>query len=111
MVRRGAFDESFRGASIANLAWIAIGKADRGGDPVKSAVQQGWTADGVADRSWALFGDLVQAFAKADHPYRSRARPMFETRYESPYDHLARVYEWSLVESEEDFLWRAQPKP
>jgi ATP-dependent helicase/nuclease subunit B len=111
MVRRGAFDEGFRGASIANLAWIAIGKADRGGDPVKSAVQQGWTADAVADRSWALFGDLIRAFARADHPYRSRARPMFETRYESPYDHLARVHEWSLVESEEDFLWRAQPKP
>ena len=30
---------------------------------------------------------------------------MFEQRYESPYDHLARVREWTLVESEEDLSW------
>ncbi len=54
---------------------------------------------------------LCAAFARADHPYRSLARPMFEQRFEGPYDHLARVLEWGLVESEEDILWHAQPKP
>jgi ATP-dependent helicase/nuclease subunit B len=35
---------------------------------------------------------------------------MFETRYESPYDHLARVREWALVESEEELLWFGPPR-
>ncbi len=37
-----------------------------------------------------------------ERAYVSRARPMFETRFESPYDHLARVREWALVEAGED---------
>ena len=36
---------------------------------------------------------------------------MFETRYESPYDHLARVREWALVESDGGRLaWSARPR-
>ena len=37
-----------------------------------------------------------------DRAYVSRARPMFETRFESPYDHLARVREWALVEADSE---------
>ena len=52
---------------------------------------------------------LIEAFDDPERGYVSRARPMFETRYESPYDHLARVREWGLVESEEDLFWAARP--
>ena len=52
---------------------------------------------------------LLAAFADPERAYVSRARPMFETRYESPYDHLARVREWGLVESEEDLEWLWRP--
>jgi ATP-dependent helicase/nuclease subunit B len=110
MVRQGAFDEGFRGASIANLAWIGLSKVERG-RPFQSAVERDWTADAVADRSWGLFTELVGAFDDPAWAYRSRTRPMFEQRYESPYDHLARVREWGLVESEEDILWLVQPQP
>ena len=54
-------------------------------------------------RSIAAFDDPARA-------YVSRARPMFETRYESDYDHLARVREWALVESEEELLWLGLPR-
>jgi hypothetical protein len=45
----------------------------------------------------------VTAFADPGRAYLSRARPMMESaRYIGDYDHLARVREWALVESEAD---------
>jgi ATP-dependent helicase/nuclease subunit B len=110
MVRLGAFDEAHRGRTIANLSWIGLSRVERG-EPLKNAVEEGWTADQVGDRSLELLRELITAFDSQAWPYRSRARPMFEQRYESPYDHLARVHEWGLVEGEEDFQWPGPPKP
>ena len=39
--------------------------------------------------------DFLAAYDDPERGYVSRARPMFQLRYESPYDHLARVLEWS----------------
>ncbi len=108
MVRDGGFDEAFRGASIATLAWIGLSKVERD-EPLKSAIEKGWTADGVAAEVMTRLRALLTAFADPERAYVSRARPMFETRYESPYDHLARVREWGLVESEEDQEWFGPP--
>ena len=107
MAKRGGFDATFAGRGIARLAWIGLGRIGRD-EPVRSAVEQKKTADGVAAEVFARFTALIAAFADPERGYVSRARPMFETRYESPYDHLARVREWGLVESEEDLedLWR-----
>jgi ATP-dependent helicase/nuclease subunit B len=96
------------GRSIAELSWIALGRVERG-RPLVAAVEDGWTADAVAVEALTRLAALVAAFDNAERGYVSRARPMFETRYESPYDHLARVREWGLVESEEDLLWAARP--
>jgi ATP-dependent helicase/nuclease subunit B len=46
--------------------------------------------------------ELIKAFDDESRAYVSRSRPMFEMRYESPYDHLARVREWGLVLSPDD---------
>jgi ATP-dependent helicase/nuclease subunit B len=108
MARRGGFDESFAGRSIANLAWIGLSKVGRD-EPLKTAVERGHTADGVAETAFARLTALIAAFDDEERGYLSRARPMFETRYESPYDHLARVREWGLVESEEDLEWAWRP--
>ncbi len=110
MVRNGGFDEAFRGATIATLAWIGLSKVGRD-EPLKSAVEKGWTTDGVAAEVMKRLTALLAAFADPERAYVSRARPMFETRYESPYDHLARVREWGLVESEEDQEWFGPPHP
>jgi ATP-dependent helicase/nuclease subunit B len=108
MVRAGGFGESFRGASIATLAWIGLSRVGRD-EPVKSAVEKDWTADEIAEEVMKRLKALLDAFADPERAYVSRARPMFETRYESPYDHLARVREWGLVASEEDQKWFGTP--
>lgn len=105
MTRLGAFDEGFRDRSVSTLAWIGLSRAARqGADTIRSAADK-LTPDGVGEKVLAEFSALIAAFDDEHRPYLSRARPMFETRYGSPYDHLARVREWTLVESEEDLFW------
>jgi ATP-dependent helicase/nuclease subunit B len=109
MVRAGGFDAALaeigrtplKGRSIATLAWLAVGKAGRG-DVEMSAVRRGEAADDLAERASAMFAALVAAFDTPTHPYASRTRPMTlnTQRYQGDYDHLARVREWSLLESE-----------
>ena len=101
MARAGAFAGIPAGRSVARLDWIGLSRVDRD-DPVRSAVERGHTADQIGEKSLALLRDLVVAFDDPLRAYVSRARPMYETRYESPYDHLARVREWGLIESEEE---------
>lgn len=108
MVQAGSFDAdlakkgaaALAGRSIAALSWLAVGKAGR--DEVEvSAVRRGETPDDLARRAHAMFVELVAAFDREDHGYVSRARPMMErARYLGDYDHLARVREWALIESE-----------
>ncbi len=106
MAVRGAFDPALADHRVETLAWIGLGRIGRD-NPLKSAVEQNWTTEKVEQEVFEQFLALITAFCDPDRPYVSRARPMFETRYESPYDHLARVREWGLVESEEDVAWAA----
>jgi ATP-dependent helicase/nuclease subunit B len=109
MVRGGAFGEPFAGRSLARLFWVALNSVERG-EPIRNAVEEGMTADQVAEVALARFTALIAAFDQPARAYVSRARPMFETRYESDYDHLARVREWALVESEEELAWFGPPR-
>jgi ATP-dependent helicase/nuclease subunit B len=108
MAVRGAFDAALAGRHVETLAWLGLGRVGRD-EPVKSAVERGWTTERVEQEVFAQFEALVTAFNDPARAYVSRARPMFETRHESPYDHLARVREWGLVESEEDLAWAGLP--
>jgi ATP-dependent helicase/nuclease subunit B len=104
VARAGGFEGIGTGASVSELAWLAIGKVGRD-DPYMSAVPKNRkeTADQLADRAHAMLAALIAAFASVDHPYASRLRPRMENaRYQGDYDHLARVREWALVESDED---------
>ncbi|MEJ0011455.1 MAG: double-strand break repair protein AddB [Bauldia sp.] len=102
MVRAGGFPDVPAALSVADLAWLAVGRAGRQ-DPYVNAVRRGETADDLADKAHAMLIELVTAFADPGRPYVSRARPMMErARYIGDYDHLARVREWALVESEAD---------
>ena len=101
MAQEGAFGPDFAGRSIATLAWLALGQVERG-EPFRSAVEDGWTADDLGREAMLRLRALITAFDDESRAYQSRARPMFETRFESPYDHLARVREWSLVEGAEE---------
>ena len=107
MVRAGAFDAALKEqgrqplpARVGELAWLAVGNAGRA-EVYKSAVMQNQTADDLADGAHGMFLALVAAFDTEGHAYISRARPFMErARYLGDYDHLARVREWSLIESE-----------
>jgi ATP-dependent helicase/nuclease subunit B len=100
MARAGAFGEAFAGRPVSELAWLALGQAERG-EPFRSAVERDWTADQLGAEALARLVTLVAAYDDGNRGYVSRARPMFETRFESPYDHLARVREW-LIETGSD---------
>ena len=109
MARAGAFDAelakrgqpALEGRSVSDLAWLAVGKAGRG-DPYVSAVLKDQIADELAASAHDLLKGLIATFDAAEHPYRSRTRPMMERDRFGDYDHLARVREWALVESPED---------
>lgn len=101
MARLGAFGDDFAGRLVAHVGWLALGQAGRG-DPFRSAIESDLTAEGLGDEALARLTALVAAYDEESRAYVSRARPMFETRFESPYDHLARVREWALVESDTD---------
>ncbi len=45
---------------------------------------------------------LINAYRDPDRPYLSRARPAEAMRFSGPYDHLARVGEWSLGMEDEE---------
>ncbi|MCB1496401.1 MAG: double-strand break repair protein AddB, partial [Bauldia sp.] len=110
MVRAGAFLAGLEGRAIAGIGWIALGQVSRG-NPIRSAVEDGYDPDEVAAEAHLRLNALVAAYDDPERGYVSRARPMFQLRYESPYDHLARVREWALVESEEDIDWLPPRKP
>jgi len=97
MAHAGAFGDAFAGRPVSTLAWLALGEAARGA-PLKSAVEKDWTPDRLGQEALTRIAALIAAFDDEAHAYWSRARPMFETRFESPYDHLARVREW-LIEA------------
>jgi ATP-dependent helicase/nuclease subunit B len=110
MARAGAFDDDLArkggdpiaGRSVANLAWLGLGLVRRG-EPYKTAVERGWTADTVGDEVLAKLRALIAAYDDAERGYRSLARPQFERqRYRGDYDHLARVAEWRLSPGEDD---------
>lgn len=111
MVKDGSFDaaivkaggQPLAGRPISVLSWLAMGNAGRA-DVETSALGRDGNADDLAAAARGMFADLVAAFDSADHPYMSRTRPMTVKlqRYAGDYDHLARVREWSLLESEDE---------
>jgi ATP-dependent helicase/nuclease subunit B len=101
-VRAGAFGEEMKGRSVSDLAWLNLGKVERG-DPYVPAVRKKETADDLGERALDMLKALIAAFDDQATPYLSRARPRMENaRYLGDYDHLARVREWALLESAED---------
>ncbi|WP_018182293.1 double-strand break repair protein AddB [Kaistia granuli] len=100
MARGGGFEAVPAGVSVSVLGWVGLGKVGKG-DPFSSAVTKDKTADELGDEAAKRLAELIAAFDDEKRAYVSRARPMFETRYESPYDHLARIREWSLSDGED----------
>ncbi|MGI9355645.1 MAG: double-strand break repair protein AddB [Rhizobiaceae bacterium] len=96
MAARGAF-EDVPWSQAAELAYVRLRpsgefKIDMIGDgsdaKKKSAAELG-------EAAWAELLGLIRAYGQESRGYTSKQRPWLE-RYESDYDHLARVREWSV---------------
>ena len=84
--------------SAAALTYIAV----RGGDPPGEmrTIKAASIADLAATARDRLQG-LIAAYDDPDTPYRAMRRAAFRTHYDfDPYEHLARVAEWSADEPE-----------
>jgi ATP-dependent helicase/nuclease subunit B len=95
MLRGGGFANIPAGASVSELAYVAV----KGGEPAgerKNLVFEDGLPDAQADYALSRLRDMARRFDDEQEPYRSLAHPMWKNRY-GDYDHLARVKEWSAT--------------
>lgn len=111
LARAGAFDDPTKkieiaGCSIAGLSYVHLS----GGDPPLSEEPRGTPQkksdppvdlDALADKAMTKLRGLVAGYARLEQGYLSRARLERERTFENPYDHLARVQEWSVSGGED----------
>ena len=97
MTMRGAFGEDYQG-EVAGFGYLRLIP----GTPkfADMAVQPGHgdpeAAMQIAENAWKRLAAMIEKYRDEDQPYRSYNRPPKERRsYTSPYDHLARLGEWS----------------
>jgi ATP-dependent helicase/nuclease subunit B len=101
ILRQGGFPGIAAGASVAELAYVAL----KGGDPAgkEQLVDVECDCDAHADRALEKLRGFAMRFEDEACPYVALVRPMWKARY-GPYDHLARVKEWSVGEEEEQAI-------
>jgi ATP-dependent helicase/nuclease subunit B len=96
MVTQGGFGDAFAGRSVAELAWIGLGRVGKSGDPVSCAYEEPWTPDSIGVEAHSRLKALIARYDDVAKGYPSKAKPMFERGWPGDYDHLARVAEWRL---------------
>jgi len=93
ILRRGGFKDIAAGASVHELAYVAL----RGGEPPgegKPLEFKEGTPDSQADHALERLTRVATRFMDEKTAYISLIHPMWKTHY-GDYDHLARVKEWS----------------
>ena len=101
MLRGGGFDGIAKGASIAELAYVALRGVEPPGEFKPIEFKDG-DAQSHAERALGKLKELVAQFEDEAQPYRPLVLSMWKNRY-GTYDHLARVKEWSVGEEEEEW--------
>jgi ATP-dependent helicase/nuclease subunit B len=99
ILRNGGFSEIPAGASVAELVYVSLKGGEPAGEQHTVKLNEP-SCDAHADRALAKLCSLIVSFDNDDQPYLPLVRPMWKARY-GPYDHLARVKEWSVGEDEE----------
>jgi ATP-dependent helicase/nuclease subunit B len=94
ILRAGGFSAIPAQACIAELTYLAL----KGGEPAglqrRIELEEG-DVDLHADRALAKLKLVAERFDDDEQPYLPLVLSMWKTRY-GPYDHLARVKEWSV---------------
>ncbi|MGD9769370.1 MAG: double-strand break repair protein AddB, partial [Pseudolabrys sp.] len=101
MLCQGGFAGIDKGASIVELAYVALRGVEPPGEFKPIDFKDG-DAQSHADRALGKLTELVEKFEDETQPYRPLVLSMWKNRY-GTYDHLARVKEWSVGEEEEEW--------
>ncbi|PLX37737.1 MAG: double-strand break repair protein AddB [Hyphomicrobiales bacterium] len=99
MARAGGFAGIEAGRKVSELLYVEL-KDDASVTFAQTRGKAG--AEALADRALEALTALIAAYADPERGYLSRAHPVWERRFPSPYDHLARVKEWSLGNGEDE---------
>ena len=99
MAKLGGFKDIPKGIEISNMEWVRLSGGRIAGE-VKTGIEKDYAAEDIVELIGKRLLALIVAYDDPAQGYRSRSRPMFE-RFESPFDHLARVKEWSVQSGEE----------
>ncbi|WP_412058811.1 double-strand break repair protein AddB [Bartonella sp. DGB2] len=90
---RGAFNEC-PNAKLEQLLYIRLNnRGEVKPEPIIDKEKQ--NVKNLADKAWQQLENLIRAYQKPQQGYLSRALPSLYS-YESDYDHLARLLEWSI---------------
>ncbi|HEV7253957.1 MAG TPA: double-strand break repair protein AddB [Mesorhizobium sp.] len=95
LLRRGAFEE-IGAAEPADLLFVRL-KPDGTVEPesILTHNRQARTAEDLSQEAWERLEHLIRHYQNPDVGYLSRTLPFKEGDASGPYDHLARVLEWS----------------
>ncbi len=95
MIQRLGFKDVPARLPISDLLYIQL---KGGADPVIPMPRNPKDKDlgELAEEAWQRLETLIAHYGLEENGYLSRARVMMEGRTDGPYDHLARVQEWSI---------------
>ncbi|MEP0585138.1 MAG: double-strand break repair protein AddB [Roseibium sp.] len=95
MIRRLGFQDIPATLPVSDLLYVQL---KGGSEPVIPQPRNPKDTDlgDLAEDAWQRLEQLIAHYGIEDNGYLSRARVMMEGRTDGPYDHLARVQEWSV---------------
>ncbi|ACA15054.1 double-strand break repair protein AddB [Methylobacterium sp. 4-46] len=101
MLQAGGFRDLGPGTGAPELLYVRAsgGKVPLDPVPLKPPRGEARSVEELIDEHARRFQGLVARFLRGEAAYLSRPYPKYARAF-SPYDHLARVKEWSLVEGE-----------
>jgi ATP-dependent helicase/nuclease subunit B len=100
IIARGGFKD-LGARPPGDLVYVRITGRDPAGKEVVALAAGAESHEG-AEKAFQGLKDLIARYDDPAHPYRSRTAPQFVKTYASDYDHLARVYEWSISGDDEE---------
>jgi ATP-dependent helicase/nuclease subunit B len=97
MARRGAFADVPRDLPVAQLLYVKLSGGSKPGEELDvSTSRNPCDPHELAEQHWQALGDMLRDYVLNGRPFRSRPYAKYAKRF-APYDHLARVKEWSLA--------------
>ncbi len=101
MAKAGAMQNIDPAASSA-LTYIKIGLGPDAFKPSAFALAEGMDVMAAADEIWRRMQGHIDFFLLRETPMPARLLPLKTQRFAGPYDHLARLAEWTAVDGEDE---------